>query len=408
MSKIRIKNFGPIKDGYIDDDGWFDIKKVTVLIGNQGSGKSTVAKLISVFTWIEKVLYKQLVKKSEVTRKSKFENYYCEYQNLKNYFKQNTEIQFEGIAYKFHYKNGRLSVEEIKGSKYLLPKIMYVPAERNFVSAVSQPEKLRYLPKTLYTFLEEFERAKNELTDSLFLPINNLRFSYDSKRGISKIIGDNYDLPLYEASSGLQSSIPLFLVSKNLAEGIDRISNNSISKESVTEMQTLRTRILSLLRNEKITEEVRNQAIELLSSVTKNDCFINVVEEPEQNLFPSSQKKILNSLLEFNLINEGNKLIMTTHSPYLINYLTLAVEANKLKSKVKNEDLLSKLNEIVPLNSTLDGNDLIVYQLNEKNGQIVKLKTYKGLPSDDNYLNVSLAESNDDFSRLLDIEDLWQ
>ena len=408
MSKIKIKNFGPIKEGYQEDDGWFDIKKVTVFIGNQGSGKSTIAKLISTFTWIEKALYKQLVKKSEVTRKSKFENYSCEYQNLKNYFNHETEIQFEGIAYKFHYKNGRLSIDEVKGHKYLVPKIMYVPAERNFVSAVAQPEKLKYLPKTLYTFLEEFERSKNELIDFLYLPINNLRFSHDNKKGISKIIGDDYDLPLYEASSGLQSSIPLFLVSKNLAEGIDRISDNSISKVSLEEMQTLRIRILSLIRNEKLTEEIRNQAIELLSSVTKNDCFINVVEEPEQNLFPSSQRSILNSLLEFNSINEGNMLVMTTHSPYLINYLTLAVEANKLKSKVKTEELASKLNKIVPLNSTLNGNDLVVYQLDEKNGQIVKLKSYKGLPSDENYLNIGLAESNDEFSKLLDIEDLCQ
>ena len=408
MSKIKIKNFGPIKEGYQEDDGWFDIKKVTVFIGNQGSGKSTIAKLISTFTWIEKALYKQLVKKSEVTRKSKFENYYCEYQNLKNYFNHETEIQFEGIAYKFHYKNGRLSIDEVKGHKYLVPKIMYVPAERNFVSAVSQPEKLKYLPKTLYTFLEEFERSKNELIDFLYLPINNLRFSHDNKKGISKIIGVDYDLPLYEASSGLQSSIPLFLVSKNLAEGIDRVSDNSISKVSLEEMQTLRIRILSLIRNEKLTEDIRNQAIELLSSVTKNDCFINVVEEPEQNLFPSSQRSILNSLLEFNSINEGNMLVMTTHSPYLINYLTLAVEANKLKSKVKTEELASKLNKIVPLNSTLNGNDLVVYQLDEKNGQIVKLKSYKGLPSDENYLNIGLAESNDEFSKLLDIEDLCQ
>jgi predicted ATPase len=56
MSRIRIKNFGPIKEGYQEDDGWLDVKKVTVFIGNQGSGKSTVAKLISSFMWLEKAL----------------------------------------------------------------------------------------------------------------------------------------------------------------------------------------------------------------------------------------------------------------------------------------------------------------------------------------------------------------
>ena len=47
MSKIKIKKFGPIKGGCQNDDGWLNIEKVTVFIGSQGSGKSTVAKLIS-------------------------------------------------------------------------------------------------------------------------------------------------------------------------------------------------------------------------------------------------------------------------------------------------------------------------------------------------------------------------
>jgi len=54
MNKIRIKNFGPIKEGYLENDGWMDIKKVTVFIGSQGSGKSTVAKLFSTLSWLEK------------------------------------------------------------------------------------------------------------------------------------------------------------------------------------------------------------------------------------------------------------------------------------------------------------------------------------------------------------------
>ena len=57
MSKIRIKNFGPIKNGFEGDDGFIDIRKATIFIGNQGTGKSSVAKLISVMSWLEKALY---------------------------------------------------------------------------------------------------------------------------------------------------------------------------------------------------------------------------------------------------------------------------------------------------------------------------------------------------------------
>ena len=136
--------------------------------------------------------------------------------------------------------------------------------------------------------------------------------------------------------------------------------------------------------------------------------FINIVEEPEQNLFPTSQKQVLYSLLGFNNMIGENRLIMTTHSPYLLVYLTLCVEANRLKQKVNTDTLKSKLSEIVPLASTVDGNDLVVYQLNEINGIIAKLKKYKGLPSDENELNNELADANDEFSKLLDLEDLCQ
>ena len=134
--------------------------------------------------------------------------------------------------------------------------------------------------------------------------------------------------------------------------------------------------------------------------------FVNIVEEPEQNLFPTSQQLLLNSLLEFN--NGGNMLIMTTHSPYLINYLTLAVEAHKLKSRVNTDSLKNQLSEIVPLSATVDYSSLVIYELNETDGSIEKLKNFHGLPSDENYLNERLADSNDSFSKLLDIEDQCQ
>ncbi len=408
MSRIKIKNFGPINNGFSEE--WIEIKKVTVFIGNQGSGKSTIAKLISTFSWIEKALYKQGLTKAEVKRKSKFENYYCEYQNLKNYFKNNTEIEFEGNYFKFIYNNGRLNIEDIKKGKYLVPKIMYVPAERNFVSAVSQPEKLRNLPKTLYTFLEEYERAKQELSDNLDLPINNLKFQYEKKKNESKIIGSDYDLPLHQASSGLQSSIPLFLVSKNLSENIDSETDNSKTKISVEEKEHLRQRILAILRNEKLTDDIRSEAIEILSSVTKNDCFINIVEEPEQNLFPTSQRAIINSLNEFNSLNEGNNLIITTHSPYILNYLTLAVKANHVLEKVKASgklDLVNKISEIVPHKSIVRSENLVIYELDD-NGNVILLPEYKGIPSDENFLNEKLADTNYLFTDLLEIEDLCQ
>ena len=48
MARLIVKNIGPIKD--ID----IDLKKVNVFMGPQGCGKSTLAKIISFCSWLEK------------------------------------------------------------------------------------------------------------------------------------------------------------------------------------------------------------------------------------------------------------------------------------------------------------------------------------------------------------------
>jgi hypothetical protein len=132
------------------------------------------------------------------------------------------------------------------------------------------------------------------------------------------------------------------------------------------------------------------------------------VEEPEQNLFPSSQRNLLNELLRYVNANDGNRLIMTTHSPYLINYMTLAVKANMVKAAISKEDSKIKLYNIVPLESTVNAYDLVIYELDERDGTIKKLPDYIGLPSDENYLNNSLEDSNELFAQLQEIEKGWQ
>lgn len=98
--------------------------------------------------------------------------------------------------------------------------------------------------------------------------------------------------------------------------------------------ERFRKRFQTINENTDLTEELRRIAISELAKEFTKTAFVNIVEEPEQNLFPISQRGMLNSLTEFNNINKGNKLVLTTHSPYLINYLTLAVKAFELKEKL--------------------------------------------------------------------------
>lgn len=422
MSKIKIKNFGPIKEGFTEGDGFMDVKKVTVFIGNQGSGKSTVAKLISTFTWIEKALVRGDYDNKWFSRKSKLKNQFLIYHRLENYLSKNdniakSEIEYQGNAYNIKFENDSLVINEIKDSEYALPQIMYVPAERNFISYVKSPKELKLSSNSLKEFLTEFDNAKDAMKASIKLPINNVDIEYDKLNDIVNIKGrdkDGYDykVRLTESSSGFQSLVPVYLVSDYLAKGVKASSDNNLDRMSSEEIERFKILAAEIYSNENLTAEQRRAALSAISSKFNKTAFINIVEELEQNLFPSSQRQLLNSLLEYNNLNKENKLIVTTHSPYLINYLTHAVKAfmvlNKINSANSKIELTEKLDEIVPVNSVVDPLDWVVYELDEEDGSIIKLRDYKGLPSDENYLNEMMAETNEIFAKLLEIEDLCQ
>lgn len=422
MSKIRIKNFGPIKEGYLENDGWIDIKKVIVFIGNQGSGKSTVAKAISTLSWLEKSINRGDTDKNKISFAS-FKQIF-EYHKVHNYFTDKTFIEYIGEKYHILYdrKKEYPIIEEVADENYIVPKISYIPAERNFLSTISDAFNVKGLPDNLFSFAEKLRKAQNELNgEKLELPIGNYNYEYDKNQDSSFVAGHDYRINLIEASSGLQSFIPLYLVSKNLSASI--FENQEKLKRTLTVEQSVRfaTDIMNLTNNKSLKNIERNKKIEEVKARYFNKCFQNIVEEPEQNLFPTSQKNMLFSLLEFNNLSEGNKLIMTTHSPYIINYLSIAIQGayllNKIKESPKNlndtavkynlEDktLEDRLNEIVSIKSVVSSDNVVIYELDEIKGIIKKLTTYEGIPSDKNYLNKSLADGNYLFDALLEIEE---
>jgi predicted ATPase len=408
-SKIKIRNFGPIKEGNVAS-GWIEIKKVTVFIGNQGSGKSTVAKLISTLSWIEKALVRGELNESFFHTPGEFEKH-CEYQNIEDYFQENTYIEYHGQAINFLFENRKTSIQLISSNEYYLPKIMYAPAERNFISAVRNIRNLKGLPGTLYTFSDEYFKAIENLKGNIELPINSVRFEYQKLNELASIVGDNFKIRLSHASSGFQSLVPLYIVSKFLAESINEEGNTLYGQNvqhSLDDDRKLKSQIQAIMNNPNYTEQVKQIQIELLSAKLKYSSFLNIVEEPEQNLFPTSQHKILNSLVAFNNMGNRNVLVMTTHSPYLINYLTLAVKAESLFEKALTQELKQEIDAIVPGDARINANDLIIYELSEGTGSISELKTYKGIPSDENALNVELGEFNELYSHMMDIQQRLQ
>lgn len=404
MARIRIKEFGPIKEGLQENDGFIDIRKVTVFIGEQGSGKSSVAKLISTFTWMEKALVRGDLPKKKAVRKGYF-SARLQYHRLQAYQRAQTEIEYDGEAYRLYYANGKLEVTRKSAGAYQLPQVIYAPAERNFIAYVSKPKALKMTSPALLEFVDAYDRAKEAMNGGVDLPINQTTAIYNKARGVVQLRGPGLDKPLdlNDASSGFQSLVPLYLVTRYLCRSIKRKDAVDASEQmSAGENERFRKDVESIWANEHFTDEQRRVALSALAAKFNKSALVNIVEEPEQNLFPVSQWEILRSLLQF---NEGhNKLVITTHSPYMIAYLSLCIQAQSLYEKIGGrKELQDQVEKIVPKHAFLKDDDSFFYQLKSR-GTLERIPEFGGVPSDSNYLNQSLRDANIDFDRLLEIE----
>ena len=430
MAKLKIKNFGPIKNGYSQNDGYLEISPITVICGNQATGKSTIAKLYSSFVWLEKKIDSGELPK--ITTKSFFVSLLA-YHKIDSYLKKDSEIECIGDSCVFTYIDSKIKITWNKNASYIRPKVVYIPAERNFCTSLSQASSIKGLAKDTFDFLSDYMIAAASLKKSTYkLPLNGYEYRYDEKTNTS-YIGDSkegYEIDITNASSGLQSLSPMALTSgyysqlisdngventvfsfdqeKRWKEGMNKIGRQYNMPER--SLQFL-SDALMMYKNKtqgvvKVETEQEKKIYEWLIRII-NSRLVNVVEEPEQNLYPESQSEILFYLLQcFNAQSYNtterieNQLLITTHSPYIFSYLTLSAKAAELLTKGVSAEKIAK---IIPVASAVAGEKISIYET-KADGTIQLLEPYENLPSDENELNILLNDSNETFSKLLDLE----
>ena len=406
MNELKVQYFGAIQEGYAENDGYMPIHQLSVFCGTQGTGKSTVAKLYSTFVWLEKALTRGDFSVDYVIQYNRFVKKFLAYQSISGYIKPNSFLHYKGTNYDFLYENEKLEVVEHKNAlEYTRPQVMYFPAERNLLSVIEKASGVKGMPDALGTMLEDYNIACRSLSESVPLPINGVSFSYDKLNKISHVIGQGYNVRMSEASSGIQSLSPLFITLNYLSDSVRANPDTEATKVSQEEKERIDKRITDLLLDETIDDSTRSMLIKKLSD-NKNVRLVSIIEELEQNLFPSSQESVLYHIIQLSA-HGTDQLLLTTHSPYVLNYLMLAIKAKQVEQLVANDMDEKDLEAIVPKYARIDGSSVVVYQLDTE-GKIHRLPSYEDMPSDENYLNLSMMETNTKYSNLIEIQSRYE
>lgn len=250
------------------------------------------------------------------------------------------------------------SVEDLKidhDEKIVWP--IFIPAERSFYSLVENIsfillEEKAALPGTIVNFGSRFQQARNALDGGVFnTHIFGSSLTYRFQNGLNQLIQKNKSFQLKDSASGIQTTLPMLLV------------------------------INYLLQEE-------------------SEKYLFIIEEPEINLYPEAQQKLIEFLV-CNCAKNGNKLLITTHSPYTLSALNNLIQANNV---VKNHNELSeKVNEIIPFEYWLDYENVSAYYMGSDGLTHSILDDENKLIVADELDGIS-TKMGDDFDKLIDLE----
>lgn len=325
--KLVIKNFGPIKDVELE------LGRFNVLIGEQATGKSTVAKLLIA---IQNTAFRDLfdIPEDISNRETQLFFGHANLVGIENYFSNNTEISYSNHLFSFNYKNQTANIEkqrEFTIQEKTFYDFNYIPAERILIPTIADSlfaliETQTSLPKLFLRFGDKFIKARKNKKTFDYKNIIGITYTHKENKDII-ILPNGKEVPILESSSGFQACVTLLTVFDSI---VSYYSTANSSYQSV------------------------------LKTVTK---FL-VIEEPELNCFPKTQYKLIKYLIEnitkwdIDEIQYKNQLLLTTHSPYILTSLNNLMYAYKIGQTHKEE-----ANKIIEEKYWVNPDDVSAYQL---------------------------------------------
>ncbi len=399
MSKILIKNIGPLTHVELE------LNKVNVFMGPQSSGKSTIAKIISYCQWVEK----RTILDGDF--KYKVSEQLLEFHRLgENYFSDDSLIEYETEFIKVIYTGIKL-IQYIALKKehihYKKSKNIYIPSERNFVSTIPNLGKYKETNDNIMSFIYDWYSAKRKFTKQNFLSVLNLDVDFynsdDSDLDMLVLRKNGKEIQLRESSSGLQSLTPLAVISEYLTKNI----YEEKTVLSVDEMEFSFKNLLKTLDEDAIGKLKAVLGVKELDSSNPLFDFLKfrqeyfktnfIIEEPEQNLFPETQRDLVYYLFNKLQSERDHSLLITTHSPYILYAINNCLMGSLVKDKIEVDELPEFLSKDAWISPSL----VNIFEIDKATGTLKSIKDEKTGTVSKHYFNSITNDIMNEYYALL-------
>lgn len=352
---IIIKNFGPLKEVEIDD-----IKPLTVFIGKSAGGKSIIMKVIVLMRYIYKMVNIRSYLKNAKNTRSPFKLRFNSllHDGLKGMITAQTEIYYtveiNGNKYTLKYTNRGLQSDiNIPDKDLIFFKEAYVSGMRSLIP-IWASKAVSVKGENLGFFFHETFNDFNDATDVIKeqkLEYLNLKMKVRKSGNRPKLFtieslqNDAVPIELRYASSGIQTSAPLVAIVHYFAQEFSFKDAFQRSVLNYLYKQDLLTKFTLGINRNKLGKYVHIH-----------------IEEVELSLAPEDQRAFMSNLVEevFHKNKKDRKLglMVSTHSPYIVNHLNVLLRAGYFEKARENYPFLEK-------------DDIAVYRVNE--GKIISL-----------------------------------
>ncbi|MBQ8065279.1 MAG: AAA family ATPase [Prevotella sp.] len=374
--RIVIHNFGPIKEADIET------KRYTVFIGQTSTGKSVAAKLISIandynFMMLEEGDFKgftSFLSQYSIDFPFHDDTEICIYRKkalwtirkdiLKIEGERDTELMTEDAIEQLYGKEHdwdsltdfqkKMIYQTSKQSYASNTNPVYIPAERILLSIFTNSifsllSKDMPIPESIKRFGTLYGVAKDRNKD-VAIDFMNISVRFSKEQDTIHIDNEDVDIDFSQASSGMQSIIPMWIVFCDSLYGFGRHI---------------------------------------------------IIEEPELNLFPTLQVQLVHKMAE-RINSAPANLVITTHSPYILSVFDNLIYAKDVYDRV--DDIhQKKVASLVNPDAMISFDDVAAYSFDE-NGIVTYINDAETRSTGAYALDAASTETANVFNELLAID----